>query len=272
VIPADAISAWGTTRPWPDRRWVEQDLLLAAMIVAIYEHPLLSQALTHWGASCLHRVYLPDPGRYSEDLDFLRHDDADIGGLIEAFGEAARTVGLSGVPPQWRPRPESEGAMHMGEHIRLTFRAPCEDDPRRPLRLRVEVHPHDNQPARPRVRVPFEVDSPWFAGRTSVLTYEPAELVTTKLRGLCMRAKGRDLFDLWLGLTSLGVRADDVIGCFEPWRPDGCTAATAVEGLAAKLADSNFRTDLAAFVPAWPEGYDVDEAGALIRDNLLRWL
>jgi superfamily II DNA or RNA helicase len=40
VIPAPAITAWGLQRPWPNRAAVEQDLLLARTIVAIYEHPL----------------------------------------------------------------------------------------------------------------------------------------------------------------------------------------------------------------------------------------
>ncbi len=36
MIPAAAITAWGNTRPWPSREQVEQDLLLARTIVAIY--------------------------------------------------------------------------------------------------------------------------------------------------------------------------------------------------------------------------------------------
>jgi len=38
-----------------------------------------------------------------------------------------------------------------------------------------------------------------------VLTFEPAELVATKLRALYQRRMGRDLFDLWLALTHIGL-------------------------------------------------------------------
>jgi predicted nucleotidyltransferase component of viral defense system len=79
VIPAPAITAWGLQRPWPNRAAVEQDLLLARTIVAIYEHPLLAEELVFRGGTCLHQVHLLTPRRYSEDLDFVRRTHARIG-------------------------------------------------------------------------------------------------------------------------------------------------------------------------------------------------
>ena len=61
MIPAAAITAWGNTRPWPSREQVEQDLLLARTIVAIYDHPLLRKELVFRGGTCLHQVRLPSP-------------------------------------------------------------------------------------------------------------------------------------------------------------------------------------------------------------------
>lgn len=49
----------------------------------------------------------------------------------------------------------------------------------------------------------FEVESPWFTGAAEVLTYEPEELLGTKLRALYQRKKGRDLFDLSEALTHI---------------------------------------------------------------------
>lgn len=45
-------------------------------------------------------------------------------------------------------------------------------------------------------------------------TFEPAELIATKLRALFQRRKGRDLFDLWLALTEIGIAPDDIVACF----------------------------------------------------------
>jgi predicted nucleotidyltransferase component of viral defense system len=68
VIPAASITAWGVGRPWPTRPAIEQDLLLARLIVAIYDHPRLRNELVFRGGTCLHQVHLDTPRRYSEDL------------------------------------------------------------------------------------------------------------------------------------------------------------------------------------------------------------
>ena len=49
MIPDPSITAWGLSRPWPNRAAIEQDLLLARLIVAIYTHPRLSQELVFRG-------------------------------------------------------------------------------------------------------------------------------------------------------------------------------------------------------------------------------
>lgn len=66
--------------------------------------------------------------------------------------------------------------------------------------------------------------SPWFTGEADVQTFDPAELVATKIRALFQRSKGRDLFDLWLAITRLGVTPEDLVACFGPYRPDGYSA------------------------------------------------
>lgn len=81
MIPAASITAWGVDRPWPTRAAIEQDLLLARLIVAIYQHPRLGEDLVFRGGTCLHQVHLPVPLRYSEDLDFVRRTHTGIGDL-----------------------------------------------------------------------------------------------------------------------------------------------------------------------------------------------
>jgi predicted nucleotidyltransferase component of viral defense system len=50
---------------------------------------------------------------------------------------------------------------------------------------------------------PFGIRSPWFEGRAEVQTYTLDELLATKLRALYQRRKGRDLFDLWIGVNNM---------------------------------------------------------------------
>lgn len=134
-----------------------------------------------------------------------------------------------------------------------------------PLQVKVEINTHETSPARPHVRLPHEVDSPWWSGRADVLTFEPAELVATK------RRKGRDLFDLWLALTEMALASDDVLACFAPCRPDGYTTATAVANLQEHVGHGGFRGDVANLVVA-DSAFDVDIAAALVTDRLLSHL
>lgn len=93
--------------------------------------------------------------------------------------------------------------------------------------------------------------------------------MATKLRALFQRKKGRDLFDLWLALTVLGLDPAEIVACFEPYRPDGYTAERARQGLDEHVADVGFRDDLLPLLRAVPEAYDPDAAAALIAGALL---
>src|SRR5947207_4494711 len=64
-----------------------------------------------------------------------------------------------------------------------------------------EINIAETEPFEPRKSIHHAVESSWWSGRADILTFEPEELLATKLRALYQRSKGRDLFDLWLGLT-----------------------------------------------------------------------
>jgi hypothetical protein len=121
----------------------------------------------------------------------------------------------------------------------------------------------------PLVRRPHTVASTWWSGEADVLTFQPPELVATKIRALYQRSKGRDLFDLWLALTRLALDPEEILAAFGPYRPPGLTSATAIANLTAKLADRTFRTDIEPLVRRPPEGYAVDVAAAYVVDRLL---
>jgi predicted nucleotidyltransferase component of viral defense system len=271
VIPTAAISAWAEARPWPDRLAVEQDLVIARSIVAIYEHPLLSSALVLKGGASLHQVYLASPRRYTEDLDFNCATDIDPPEVLGALWEAARSVGLSGPPARYQLNRGSAGARFLTESPKITLRARSED-PARQLRVKVEINTRERSFARSLARVPFLVNSAWFSGCTDVLTYTTAELIADKMRALYERSKGRDLFDIWLALTELAIDPAEIITCFDARRPDGYTTAQGIASLQANRADPAFRADLTRYVAAWPDDYDVDCAAELVTDLVLRWL
>jgi len=257
VIPQSAITAWGVTRPWPNPAAIEQDLLLARTIVAIYSHDRLRSEFVFRGGTCLHQVFLEAPRRYSEDLDFVRTTHGGIGPIFDDLREVAEAIGL-----------EVYGR-DVTEHPKIRFRAPSEADPQLMLRIKVEINTHETSPANELVTKPFTVTSDWFTGGTDVQTFAPEELVATKIRALYQRKKGRDLFDLWLALNEMGLDPDAILDAFAPYRPEGYTSELGIQNLQAKLRDQTFLTDLDPLVGAWPPGFDMQAAGMEIIDRLL---
>jgi len=134
VIPGAAITAWGTTRPWPNRAAIEQDLLLARTIIEIYRHPLLTDELVFRGGTCFHQLHLPVPLRYSEDLDFVRSTHSGIGPILDALRGIAATLNL-----------EVKGTT-IGQHPKMMFRATSEEG--LALRIKLEFNTHETSPAR----------------------------------------------------------------------------------------------------------------------------
>lgn len=105
-----------------------------------------------------------------------------------------------------------------------------------------------------------------------MLTFRTEELMATKIRALYQRRKGRDLFDLWLAVAQVGVDPASIAAAFAPYRPDGHTADRAVEVLRGHLSLPVFRSDVEALAAVLPFDYDVDAAGELIIEHVLRHL
>ena len=155
----------------------------------------------------------------------------------------------------------------IGAHPKVFWRTTSDQGV--PLRPKIEVNTHERSPALPHLLLPYEVTSPWWTGQAEVRTFQPIELVATKIRALYQRSKGRDLFDLWLALDELHLDPDAIIAAFEPYRPSGLTSRSATANLAAKLRDPAFRGDLIPLIRQSPTGYDADVAAERITTDLL---
>ena len=246
MISETELAHWRTVVPWLDRSQVEQDLVLSRLIVEIARHPLLGSELVFRGGTCLHKLWLDRPWRYSEDLDYVRRSATGVGEVFDAIREVANSVGFQDVSTQ------------IGRHPKVRLRSTLLDGRR--LQIKVEMNTFERSPVRPTVTRRFSVDSPWFTGEADVPTFTIDELTATKIRALFQRRKGRDLFDLWLAFEHGTATVDDVVECFEPYRPDGWTGERALANLAAKLDDEGFLHDLDALVSGQPKGYSLESA------------
>lgn len=176
----------------------------------------------------------------------MRRSATGVGEVFDALREVATGVGFEDVATQ------------VGRHPKVRLRSTLLDGGR--LQIKVEMNTFERSPARSTVTRPFAVDSPWFSGDAAVPTFTIDELTATKIRALFQRRKGRDLFDLWLAFEHGTVDLDDVVDCFEPYRPEGWTGERALANLTAKLDDDRFLHDLDALVSGHPDGYSLDAA------------
>lgn len=71
MIPDVYLTHWQRLVRWPTMRQVEQDLILAVLMVEIANDPGLGKDWALRGGTALHKLLLPRPERYSEDPRLL---------------------------------------------------------------------------------------------------------------------------------------------------------------------------------------------------------
>ena len=257
MIPAANVAAWRRQAPWPEDNQVEQDLILSRLMVEIAKDDLLGTELALRGGTCLHKLHLSAPLRYSEDLDYVRRTHSGVGPILDALRELAVRIGL-----------DDRGTDRTGQMAHASFDATPTSGVGR-MRVKVEINIAETDPCFPRIAIPLAVESPWWQGGAEIATFTVEELMGTKLRALYQRSKGRDLFDLWHVLTDLGPDEAKIVTALEHHM--GAKAFTFPElslNLSAKLADRDFRADLPQLVTSLPETYDPDRAANAIMERL----
>ncbi|MCE5191290.1 MAG: nucleotidyl transferase AbiEii/AbiGii toxin family protein [Actinomycetia bacterium] len=259
MIPRAQITAWRASAPWPQDEQVEQDLVLSRALTAIFDRPSLREALAFRGGTALHKLHFDPPGRYSEDLDLVQVEAGPIGPVLaELREELDPWLGV----PAWDQRADG---------VKLLYRFETTTLPVQRMRVKVEINTQEHFSVDGLEHVPFVVASLWHSAAESVTTFTLEELLATKMRALFQRRKGRDLYDLWLGLTTLDPDEVHVIECLGEYLARTGTSISRAEfeaNMAGKLASPDFRADV---IPQLrdPAGYEVDVAAALVHDRLI---
>ena len=259
MIAKDYITAWRAHAPWVSDHQVEQDLVISRALVQMFGVAEIGRRLAFRGGTALYKLYLRPSVRYSEDIDLVQVTPEPIGDTFDA---------IRSVLDPWLGTPRRD--LREGR-VNLVYRFSSEDQPPKPLRLKIEVNSREHFTEHGHVSLPVEVRSEWWSGRADVTTYSLDELLGTKLRALYQRRKGRDLFDLWLALTSAGASAERLVACFDRYmREEGhrVTRAAFEENLARKLADTQFRSDMTGLLRPGVT-WDIDEAGAYVMAHVL---
>jgi predicted nucleotidyltransferase component of viral defense system len=262
MIPQAAITQWRNFAPWPQDAQVEQDLILCRALLEIFRDSDVSTHLILRGGTALHKLYGSTPLRYSEDIDLVQRTAGPIGPLLDRL--RARLDPLLG-----RPRRENNP-----DNVTLRYRMESEIPPVVPLRLKIEINTREHFDVLGITSGPWAVRSIWFEGDTGVSTYTLEELLATKLRALYQRRKGRDLFDLWIGLRMERVDPVRIAGAFRRYMKEEGAKVTREEfeaNLAAKVASRVFNEDLRPLLAPKVE-YDAETAARVVSEQLLALL
>lgn len=203
---------------------------------------MLRDALRFRGGTALNKLHFPRPLRYSEDIDLVRTEHGPIGPILDR---------MRAVLQPWLGQARFEQSQIAPK---FTFRAPAEDTPALPIKLKIEINTHETESYSNVVRLPFKVDNPWFAGAVEIPTFSREEMLATKLRALLQRHKGRDLFDLSHALEVFeGLDFDEVVAIFLRYlarQGIQIPRAEAERRMFAKLAQPGFMQDMRPLLPA----------------------
>ena len=262
MIPRAHVTAWRASAPWPADAQVEQDLVLSRALVALYSLPEVAKTLAFRGGTALHKLVLPRPGRYSEDIDLVQIVPGPIGPVLDAVREAL---------DPWLGSP---GRKQTADGATLVYRFESSGLPVQPMRLKVEINTREHGSQVPMRRQDFAVSNPWFEGAAAVMTYAAEELLGTKLRALYQRKKGRDLFDLWQALTLLRLDDGGVVAMFGEYLQREGTRITRAQferNLVQKEGMPEFLGDILPLLPSGAD-YDPTEALRLVRVRLIEKL
>ena len=245
--------------PWAQDAQVEQDLIISRALIEIYFHPLLSSGLAFRGGTALYKLYLKPPARYSEDIDLVRITPGPAGPIMNA---------LHAVLDPWLGKPTTKQTKG---RITFVYRFRSEGIPPLNLRLKIEINTREHNSVIGFERIPFTVESRWYAGTCEVLTYSLDELVATKLRALYQRKKGRDLFDIGVALGHATANPKRIVATFSAYmKQDGSRVTRAMfeANIAAKLRDAQFNADIDPLL-AHNYRWEMDKTARRVCDDLL---
>jgi len=259
MIHQKFIREWEKNFPWKEIAQVEQDLVISRAIVEIFSDDFLRNSLVFRGGTALHKLYITPQIRYSEDIDLVQ---IKVEPIKETMDKIRKLLSFLG-------KPVIKQKIHNNT---LVFRFESEMPPIVNMRLKIEINTREHLNILGLKEIPFEVNNAWFSGQCNVTGYTTEELLSTKLKALYGRKKGRDLFDLYCALTHLDINVEKILHCckihYEHAEIKQPTAKQFMQNMEDKLSDSEFTNDIFTVLKPDVE-YDNLEAWELVRKKLI---
>ncbi len=258
MIPKAYIDAWSEYAPWQQNFQVEQDMVIERALIEIFSDPFLNKRLVFRGGTALYKLFLKPQARYSEDIDLVQIKSEPIKETIDVLRERLSFLGIPIVKQKLN-------------NNTIVFRFESESEPKMPMRLKVEINCREHFSVFGYEKSSFKMNSRWYSGETDLITYSLEELLGTKLRALYQRKKGRDLFDMWKGITEAKARPDKIIeafGAYMDYEKKKITQKQFINNMNAKMKERIFLGDIEGLLRPGID-FNAMEAYDLIRTTLL---
>jgi predicted nucleotidyltransferase component of viral defense system len=256
MIPKAYIDEWRQYAPWQDDYQVEQDLIICRALNAIYAEKDLREKLAFRGGTALNKLHIQPSVRYSEDIDLVQISAAPFGPIMDDLRES---LSFLGVPS--RKQKEHNNTM--------VYRFESEGGQK--MKLKIEVNTREHFTVFGYKQIPYQVTSSWHTSESSITTFSLDELLSTKLRALYQRKKGRDLFDLWYALTQLNCNAENIVQGWKRYMKEENNAVSRREfelNLNAKMQSALFTNDMEMLIQPGIN-YHVSAAMDVVRDRII---
>jgi predicted nucleotidyltransferase component of viral defense system len=105
-----------------------------------------------------------------------------------------------------------------------------------------------------------------------IKTYAIEELLGTKMRALYQRRKGRDLYDLYIAISSLpNIDTNLIVYCFIEYMARSgqhVSREDFLSNIEKKLGNKDFQVDIIPLLPAQKKSFDAQVAYEYLREKL----
>lgn len=175
MIPTDYINQWRKFAPWTSDNMIEQDLIILRAIVELFSNETIQNKLCFKGGTALHKLFTNPAARYSEDIDMSLTIDEPIGDVLSAIRQS--------IDP-WLGKPRYSTRKWLTKFI-YKVQSSTGDS----IKLKIEINISETFHVQPYQKIPYSIESPWYAGQALITTYSLNEMLATKLRALYQRNK-----------------------------------------------------------------------------------
>jgi predicted nucleotidyltransferase component of viral defense system len=260
MIPVRYLEEWKENAPWQSYAQIEQDLIIARVLVELFSDDLLKKSLAFRGGTALHKLYLQPQSRYSEDIDLVQVHSEPINPILKRIRERLSFLGMKRTVKQ-----------HIHNNT-IIYRYETEVQPIINMRLKIEINTREHFNVLGLKETPYKVENTWFSGECKLTGYELEELLGTKLRALYQRRKGRDLFDLYWAMTHQNVDAEKTVQCYKKYMAFSVdkppTQKQFLANMEEKITMKEFTDDIHLILKKGVQ-YDEKEAWESVRKKLI---